>query len=55
VAYLQALDEAVAAALAGEPAAPALEKAANTWRATTASLDAEKQKAAYRRSLGVAE
>ena len=52
--YLLALDQAVADALAGQDARAALETAANRWREITTQLGLEKQRAAYRRSLGLA-
>lgn len=52
-AYLAALDQAVHAAVRGE-ATPqeALDAAAESWRATTDSLGLDRQRTAYRRSLG---
>ena len=49
--YLAALDQAVAAALAGSPPADALRQAADRWRQITARLGPAQQRAAYLRSL----
>lgn len=52
--YLEALDQAVVAAVRGEVTAQAaLEKAAAAWREITDELGLERQKVAYRRSLGL--
>ena len=52
--YLTALDEAVAAAVRGQKSAKeALEQAANQWREITNRLGLDKQKAAYRHSVGL--
>jgi multiple sugar transport system substrate-binding protein len=52
--YLSALDEAVRAAAGGKQTSEAaLEQAADAWRKITAELGMEKQRAAYRRSLGL--
>lgn len=52
--YMQKLDAAVHLVLAGaEPAKTALEKVAADWEQITDSLDRVKQKAAYRKSLGI--
>lgn len=52
--YLAALDEAVRQTLAGQQTpAEALAKAADAWRAITAELGLERQRAAYQRSLGL--
>jgi ABC-type glycerol-3-phosphate transport system substrate-binding protein len=50
--YLAALDEAVAEAISGKPAAEALTEAAKKWRAITDKLGMESQRKANRRSLG---
>jgi multiple sugar transport system substrate-binding protein len=53
-AYLAALDQAVHAAVRGEATAQeALDAAAASWQATTESLGLDRQKTAYRRSLGL--
>ena len=52
--YLAALDEAVAATVRGEKSAKeALQQAATEWREITKRLGPEKQKAAYRHSVGL--
>ncbi len=51
--YLAALDEAVLAALAGGSPVTALQQASDRWQQITEKLGADKQKAAYRLSLGL--
>ncbi|MEE2686193.1 MAG: hypothetical protein VYB09_07770 [Planctomycetota bacterium] len=51
--YLAALDEAVQAALAGESPGTALQQASDRWQQITEQLGKDKQKAAYRLSLGL--
>lgn len=52
--YLAALDDAVQAALAGEKTSEeALAEAADTWRRITGELGLDRQRTAYRRSLGL--
>ena len=52
--YLAALDEAVAAAVGGKKSPhDALRDAAATWREITAHLGLDRQRAAYRHSLGL--
>ncbi len=51
--YLAALDEAVQAALAGESPSTALLQASDRWQQITEERGADKQKAAYRLSLGL--
>jgi hypothetical protein len=52
--YLIALDDAVRASVRGETEPHlALEAAADRWRAITKELGVERQRAAYRRSLGL--
>jgi ABC-type glycerol-3-phosphate transport system substrate-binding protein len=51
--YLDALDGAVQAALAGAPPAVALKQAADRWKEITEQTGTEQQKAAYRASLGL--
>jgi hypothetical protein len=53
--YLAALDEAVRQAAGGQITPQvALEQAADRWRAITAELGLDAQRAAYQRSLGLA-
>jgi multiple sugar transport system substrate-binding protein len=51
--YLAALDEAVQAALAGESPSTVLQQASDRWKQITEELGTDKQKAAYRFSLGL--
>jgi multiple sugar transport system substrate-binding protein len=52
--YLAALDEAVRSAVSGKATSQAaLDAAADEWRKITAELGLDKQRAAYRRSLGL--
>jgi len=52
--YLAALDEAVRAALAGDKTSEAaLQEAADAWRRITDELGPDRQRAAYRHSLGL--
>jgi multiple sugar transport system substrate-binding protein len=52
--YLAALDQAVHEAVTGKaPSERALENAADEWRKITAELGLDRQRAAYRRSLGL--
>lgn len=51
--YLAALDQAVQESLQGTNPAAALDAAAAKWRQVTKRLGSEKQKTAYKRSLGI--
>ncbi|MGH7137488.1 MAG: hypothetical protein ACREHD_17220, partial [Pirellulales bacterium] len=52
--YLAALDQAVRDAVTGKTSSEkALEDAADEWRKITADLGLDRQRAAYRRSLGL--
>lgn len=51
--YMQALDQAVTETLHGIDAVAALNTAANRWREITEQLGVDKQRAAYKRSLGL--
>ena len=51
--YIAALDEAVRRILTGGDEKNALKTATKKWNDISAELDVEKQKLAYRRSLGI--
>jgi len=51
--YMQALDQAVTEALHGIDASAALKTAADRWREITEQLGVDKQRTAYKRSLGL--